>query len=197
MADKPSFKPLVPIPSDAPSFKPLIPVSSSAASQPLTPIPSTLSHLERLSSAAYSLNQLSDELTKQVCTIEETLNKLNLGVEAHVNGPNLFESEDALYTHWIRLGYGKLSGKWGLVVEELTEDVQNPDRDSCNSWAFKDAPRDFRMKVVDKIPALLEELCKKSVEVATEINEKVQFARNLTSTLTMSGSLVAKKVESK
>jgi hypothetical protein len=161
-------------PPTPPAYAPVVPDVTSE---------STLSHLERLSAAAHSLNQLSDELTKQVLAIEETLNKLNLGVEAKVNGPNLSESEDGLYTHWLRISYGKLAGKWGLLVEELSEDVQNSDRDSYAGWAFKDAPRDYRMKVVDKIPELLEALCKKSVEVAAEINKKVQFARTLVSTI--------------
>jgi len=59
------------------------------------------------------------------------------------------------------------------------EDANYPDQGERESWAFKDAPRDFRLKVVDKIPALLEALVKRSAEVTSEITMKVRFANEL------------------
>lgn len=146
-----------------------------------------IEHLSRLSTAAQTLNELSDQLTKEVTDIETALNRLNLGIWAYVNAVTLDSSDDGTYTHGLQLIYGKSSGKWGFLVDEFREDVRNPDQGERETWPFKDAPREFRIKVVDKIPALLEALVKRSSEVASEITKKVRFAQELALTVNLNG----------
>jgi len=150
-------------------------------------------HLAKLASAAQTLNDLSDQLTKEVTEIETALNKLNLGIWAHVNAVTLDSSDDGLYSHGLQLVYGKSGGKWGFLIDEYREDANYPDQGERESWAFKDAPRDFRLKVVDKIPALLEALVKRSAEVTSEITMKVRFANELALTFILNGPSDSKK----
>ena len=142
----------------------------------------TAMQISKLSMASSTLNRLSDELTKEVSEIEVTLNALNLGVRAQVKSTTLEADPDIGYCHWLNLAYGKKAGKWGFIVEELDKTLANPsDEGSYESWPFKDAPREFRLQVVDSIPALLDALAKKSDETATEITQKVKFVKDLAS----------------
>jgi hypothetical protein len=141
------------------------------------------SQLKQLSAAARTLNELSDELTAQVERIEGILGALNLGVRAHVDVETLSSSEDGMFTHWLRLAYGRRKQDWGFLIEELVEDLNNPQTDDCEVWAFRKAPRDFRLKAVDSIPALLEKLLKESAEAASSVTKKVEFTTELASSL--------------
>lgn len=143
--------------------------------------------VEKLSITARTLNELSDQLTKEVEIVESALNRLNLGIRAHANVETLDATDDGLYNHWIRLAYGRSRNGWGFLVEELTENIDCPDMDRCETWSFKEAPREFRIKVVDKIPALLEALVEKANEVAANIKSTVGTAKELVANFPGSG----------
>lgn len=140
-------------------------------------------NLQKLSTAAQILNGLSDELTAKIADIENSINKLNLGIRANVNAYTLESADDDLYSRWVRLAYGKSGSKWGFIIEELTEDLRNSERDAYESWAFRDAPREYRLKVVEKIPALLDALVIKSVEIASDIKKSVGYTTELESAI--------------
>src|SRR6266566_7253325 len=81
--------------------------------------------LKQLSSLSKSLNEVSDELSKQISAIESALNEFKLGIWAWAKEPVLTESELSdpdengqrfpfNYNHL--LGYGKHRGKWGLLI---------------------------------------------------------------------------------
>src|SRR5215469_4031938 len=121
--------------------------------------------LTELTVAAGTLNDLSNQLSKEVSAIEGVVNELNLGIRTEVHAVTLRASDPGAgdhYSHWLRLAYGKAGARWGFIIEELTEDITNPEGDSYQSWFFQEAPREFRLKVVEKIPALIEALVKKS-----------------------------------
>lgn len=137
------------------------------------------SKLPQLSKASQVLNNLSDELVKQVAGIEASLNKFNLGVSTYVVVSSSAD-EEGLWSQNLRLAYGKDGGKWGLIIERVTEDLRyGPEDTEYESWPFKDAPRELRLKVVDKIPLLLQALIKESEEVATQVRDAVAFTTDL------------------
>jgi len=150
----------------------------------LAPEPAQIhQQLQELASAAQTLNELSDQLTKFVSDIEASVNKLNIGVTANVKTEQWSDEEGLSTTIW-RLSYEKLSKQWGFAIERLTENLRwGPEAETYESWAFKDAPREHRMQAVEKIPALLEALLEKSKEVASEISGRVNYAKNLAATL--------------
>ena len=143
------------------------------------PVGKTKEYLKQLGSAAQTLNDLSDRLTNEVCTIEAAVNRLNIGIRARVELFTIEQSDDRSYTHWVQIAFGKLNGRWGFLIEECTEDLNNPDQGTRESWHFKDSPREYRLKAVEKIPDLLAALVTKSAEVAAEMSTKVTFANNL------------------
>jgi hypothetical protein len=93
-----------------------------------------------------------------------------------------WSDEEGLSSGVWRLAYGKMAGKWGFFIEYLTEDLRAGHED-YESWLFKDAPREQRIKAVEKIPLLLEALVKKSTDVASDIEGKLSYAKSLASAL--------------
>jgi hypothetical protein len=143
-------------------------------------------NLHKLSLAAKNLNELSDKLTAEVSEIEDTINKLNLGITAYV----VFEAwsdDTGLERGAWRLEYGKLMGKWGFIINYSTEDLgRGPDNEFTENWLFKDSPREKRLRAVEKIPELLAALVKKSDEVATELNTRVKYVQDLATSFSFS-----------
>jgi hypothetical protein len=143
-------------------------------------------YLQELSSTAKNVNDLTDQLTKEVSGIEAVVNRLNLGIETNVLVES-WSNEDGNHSGLWRLAYGKHTGKWCLFIEYLTEDhVSGPMADTYETWFFKDAPRDARIKAVTKIPELLAVLVQESQKVAAKIAEKVTYAQELAETLSLS-----------
>ncbi len=148
-------------------------------------------NLKQLATSAHALNKLSDQLTKEVAEIEDTINRLNLGVTANVRFEHWSNEEHTSYSSW-RLAYGKEGGKWGFVIEYVSEDLEDPFAGSHDTWPFKDSPRDKRIRAVEKIPDLLEALVKQSNELAEEISRKISYTQSIAATL-----LVAKPESTK
>jgi hypothetical protein len=137
------------------------------------------SHLQRLSSAAQTLNELSDELTKQVAHVETAINRLVLGVNASVVFNTVVDEEGTWEERW-RLAYGKEEGRWGILIERILE---SGGVERWDSWRFKDAPREQRIRAVDSIPELIEALVMQSDAFASKITEKVELAKRIAATV--------------
>ncbi len=145
-------------------------------------------YLQELSSTAKNVNDLTDQLTKEVSGIEAVVNRLNLGVETNVRVES-WSDEEGVHSGLWRLAYGKHAGKWCFSIEYLTEDHdEGPMADTYESWFFKDAPRDARIKAVGKIPELLAVLVQESRKLAEEIAGKVTYAQELAETLSQASA---------
>ena len=177
---------------------PVIRTVSALSKQPLsvTPTPLTIdiptdeeveaahsnaAKLQALANAAQNLNELSDRLNAQVAEIEGAINKLNLGVRASVEAEVVSIDESA--SRCVFFEYEKVAGKWGFVINQYIDvDPEN----TYEQWAFKDAPRDLRLKVVERIPLLLDELVTKSISLASDITDKITVAKGLISSFPQS-----------
>jgi hypothetical protein len=158
--------------------------SSDSAGKPAA-IPN---NLWRLASAAQNLNQLSDRLSEQVAELENGINKLNLGVRATVDVEA--SAVDNLVVLCLRLGYDKVGGQWGFCIDRF---IESDPEDTYEKWSFKDAPRDLRLKVVDRFPQLLDEMVNTSLKLASEINDKISLAKGLVSLLPQPSPTGSKK----
>jgi uncharacterized phage infection (PIP) family protein YhgE len=142
------------------------------------PLHEIQSNLQKLTTAAKTVNELSDQLKEEIAKIEDTLNELNLGITANVRIDN-WTDEEGNSGLW-RLAYGKEAGRWGFFIEYLAELAnRGPDSGTYESWLFKDSPREQRLKAVNYIPSLLASLAKKSGELADTITEKVEYAKGV------------------
>ena len=109
----------------------------------------------KLSVIAPELNQASDALVATIECLDERLKSLNLGLEVML-------PEDNMKT---RLSYGKLGGKWGLIISRTTNGA-------VECWLFRDAPRGLRLYSVSKIEALLVEMVAVSTKMTTRMHER-------------------------
>lgn len=140
-------------------------------------------HFEELSSLAASLNTASDELTKGVTVLDESLKKLNIGLTVWVTfrfrgDDNFPEEYDA-----DQIGYAKVNGTWGLALRNISGDHSISRFEEEGPWLFKDAPREFRLLAVDKIPDVVEALAKSATETTKKIEEKTKQVRELAAAL--------------
>ena len=144
--------------------------------------------LKQLTSLSKNLNEASDELSRQIATVESALNALNLGTWAWVYEPTMTEAElsepdakgqryELNYVH--TLGYGKHKGKWGLLVSSCWD----YDDENAEITPLRDAPREVRLKAIDKIPELLEALVKEVAALTEEASKKASQARELASAI--------------
>ena len=143
--------------------------------------------LKQLSSLSKSLNEASDELSKQISAIQSALNEFKFGIWAWVKEPILTESELSdpdetgqrfLFNYHHRLGYGKHKGKWGLLVSYAWEGT-----DEEEITFLRDAPRHVRIKATDTIPNLLDVLIKEMSTVTQEASKKASEAKELAAAL--------------
>jgi hypothetical protein len=76
------------------------------------------------------------------------------------------------------LGYGKHRGKWGLLVSYGWEDS-----DETEVIFLRDAPREVRIKAVDRIPGLLDALIQEMSALTQEASKKASEAKELAASL--------------
>jgi hypothetical protein len=155
----------------------------------LIPAVEVQTNLEKLASAAKTINELSDQLTQEISQIESVVNDLNLGIDTNVRIDS-WSDEEGNSGLW-RLAYGKMAGKWGFFVEYLSEwPGRGPDSETYETWLFKDSPRAQRLKAVEKIPDLLGALVQKSAELAEAVTKKVKYAKDLSDSVRKKGNKV-------
>jgi X-X-X-Leu-X-X-Gly heptad repeat protein len=151
-----------------------------------TPVPPSdrisASLFKQLADSAARLNSGSDELAKAIRPIDVALKKLNLGVAAWYPyiGSEEPDSDGDYYCR--RIGYAKVSGKWGLALSTVSGNAPH-DVHNYEEWLFNDAPRRMRLEALDHIPDLLEQLVKEANKVAEDLQNKAVTARKLAETI--------------
>jgi len=139
---------------------------------------------KNLSESAARLNAVSDEFARATAPIDAALKKLNLGVSASVK---YVGAQDQNGDFWERrIGYGKVSGKWGLTLSTCSGNSNYDDYDE-EAWLFNDAPRWMRIEAIDHLSELVEELVKEATKTAANLENKIDSARELANTITALG----------
>jgi hypothetical protein len=128
--------------------------------------------IQQLSAAAQDLNTVSGELGKAITAIDTVLQALNIGIPTwtRIAGGDDLPDETGFWRR--ELGYAKIGSRWGIALQEISGDYNYPERYSCESWHFSDAPRWLRIEGAGKIPELIDELIKKTRETTQEIKTK-------------------------
>lgn len=137
------------------------------------------SSFQKLRAAVNELNTASDRFTKLVGEIDAILKPLNIGIPCWVMLGHRWSGENM--SGFEQVGYAKSGGKWGIALRSVTEYPNSEDDDEV--WAFADGPRRLRLKAIDYIPALLDELAVKATEGTKDITEKTNELVGLVSAL--------------
>ncbi|MCY4659086.1 MAG: hypothetical protein OXF93_04630 [Acidobacteria bacterium] len=165
-----------------------MPRPSSAPSSSSNPSQQDLELQERVSkafgtlaSSAAELNTVSDELAVPIRAIDAVLQKLNLGVSEWV--PFWTQrSDEHEYVQQRSLGYGKISGDWGLAIRTYAGFYAD-DQPSVEEWLFNDAPRSYRLEAVEKIPDLLDALSETARKTTQDLKAKVALTQQVSTTI--------------
>lgn len=155
---------------------------------PLPPSERIAQSFKDLATSSAQLNAASDEFSRAITPIDAALKKLNVGLTVwHKYVGNRDQNGD----YWgRRIGYAKISGKWGLALSTVAGNMMDDD-ESAEEWLFNDAPRWIRLEAIDHVPALLDSLVEHVTEAATELKKKTAHARELSAMITAVAGHVA------
>jgi hypothetical protein len=135
--------------------------------------------LRKLSSLSKNLNEASDALTAELNSVETALNKLKLGVSAwvQIRTEELGSGETGISS----LGYYKLGGKWGLVLYQYLDGMQDDSDDGV--IPLREAPRDLRIEAAEKLDDLLEKLAEQASKTTDRVARTAAQAKEIASAL--------------
>jgi hypothetical protein len=146
------------------------------------PLPTRVrSSYQKLLAAATALNSASDRFAKLVAEIDAALKPLNIGITSWVQmGSKWMDDHGSI--GYDQVGYTKVGGKWCIALSQVEEFHDGRD-DGEETWAFSDGPRSLRLKAIDYLPALLDDLAKKAVDETKNIAERTTDLQQLVSAL--------------
>jgi hypothetical protein len=135
--------------------------------------------LRKLHSLSNDLNEASDKLGVELNAVEAALNKLKLGVSGWVR----IRTEDAGddYTRVYTLGYYKLKGKWGLVIGEYIEGMEDDSHDG--TIFLRDAPRELRVDAAENLADLVAKLAENATKLTKKVTARAVEAKDLAAAL--------------
>jgi hypothetical protein len=136
-------------------------------------------NFQALSVVASSLNSASDEFTRVIDVLDEALKKLNIGLVVWVIFEDRGDEQDPQRYDCDQLGYSKVDGKWGIALRHIWGHEAFEAHDEDGPWLFKDAPREMRLRSVDKIPQLIQSLFEEASSATKKIQEKTKEVREL------------------
>ncbi|MEI9974946.1 MAG: hypothetical protein WDO73_24575 [Ignavibacteriota bacterium] len=137
-----------------------------------------------LAAVSTVLNNASDRLSQNITALEGQLKNLSVGISSWVKFDDRVRVQSNYYD-FDRLGYTKVNGKWGLVIETLTGEEAGYDSDGTQeTWPFNEAPRAKRVKAVKSIPDLLDKLAKDAAKMVDEVDQQAAIVEEITKAIT-------------
>jgi hypothetical protein len=138
---------------------------------------------QKLSDAAESLNQATNEIRSAIAELDEMLAGLHLGIEGWVTFNSDNDPDQPWYRTDYEIGYAKIGGTWGTAIRAVARDLQEDEETPGDPWKFNDAPRDMRLQAVHHIPALIETLTKETSRIAQRASQSARTAKDLSISL--------------
>ena len=132
----------------------------------------------KLTESAKNINDVSNELAKPIAAMQIGLKKLNIGVACWTNiqgGTDQFE--DAYWSNDV--GYARVKGEWSLAIRSVNGILSQPDAEMETVWPFNEAPRHLRIKAVDLLPTLIEDMVQATDATTKRMGDKVPAAQSL------------------
>lgn len=136
--------------------------------------------LERAQKLAPQLGAATDELNNSITRYERALASLHLGVSARIEigrdpilGPNDEESGEH---HIEQVRFSKADGTWRLRYESGPDD--GPEH--WDSVPLVSAPREVRVRAVEFLPRLLEEMIDTAENATAKVTEKAKQLDTIT-----------------
>lgn len=71
-----------------------------------------------------------------------------------------------------QIGYDRFGAVWGIGLRTMVDEINGPDYEVPERWAFNDAPRQRRLEAIKKIPDLLEKLAEATESLADRVQKE-------------------------
>jgi len=140
------------------------------------------SNFQSLASIASTLNSASDDLSRSISVLDESLKKLNIGLPAWVTIQSRETGIEDRYDD-DQVGYSKVDGKWCISLRHIWGDYNLEEFGEAGPWPFKDAPRELRLLAAGKIPEVIEELNRIAANTAKTVQQKAREVSELASVI--------------
>jgi hypothetical protein len=177
----PSAEPTVPL--KLPTKKGTTGGAASPASMATDAVPTVASSFQRLIGTAAKLNEVSDQLTTTVHRLDTELKKLNLGVTTWVDVKYERDPDEVEFLHE-KIGYMRIGAKWGIALNSIKGLLGDDPRNyEDHLWLFTDAPRELRLRAVEKIPELIEALDRAARGLAQRVVSRIGEVNELASVI--------------
>lgn len=133
---------------------------------------------KQLNNASIELNAIASQLAKSITSLEEALNRLNLGVSAWYEIAGNEDHQNGSY--WSRdVGYTKIGYEWRIALRQLSGNHQVEDSHNEQIWVFSDAPRWMCVDGAGKLPELFDELIKRTVATTEKLKARIPQTEDL------------------
>lgn len=137
-------------------------------------LPDIQKRFATLADAASTLNEASDRLSAAIASLDDSLQKLNLGISVWFTYLDRARNDGSDRYDCDQIGYVKINGKWGLGIHRVWGDVGLDDFHESGPWAFNDAPREMRLMAVNKIPGLLHCMAENAINMTQVLGQKAK-----------------------
>jgi hypothetical protein len=153
-----------------------MPAEGPSPSEQLAPADRITAAFALLTESARQINAVSIELLRSIASLEDAINRLNVGVACWTE---FNEGSDGAYWWRESIGYADVNGKWCIAIQKSQGSEYDPERSSEKTYEFNHAPRYMRVKAVDKLPDLIEALVKATDATTERLQKKVTPTRDL------------------
>ncbi len=126
-------------------------------------------------------------VTYVVTTLDSALQRLNLGIVVWVEVSRNHDEKFPATFECEQLGYAKTNGNWGLAIRKLLGNVNSPENSKVRDiWLFNDAPRGVRLRAVEKLPEVIDQLARSAMRTAERLKKKVAETRGFATSIGVS-----------
>jgi len=132
-----------------------------------------------LAQTASELNSATKRLSETIAALDDSLKGLNLGISSWIQFASS-TSADGLVEETHELGYAKINGKWGVAIRHISWFAPDPEQNQVKEWLFADASRELRLKAIDYVPKLIEQLNNDAQNYTAKLTHKIAEAEELT-----------------
>lgn len=132
----------------------------------------------RLRVSASQIKAVSNELDQHVTALERALAKLDLRVACWTRLSEWMGPDNDTFKRTY-VGYSEYGRDWRIVVQTSEGRDSLPDQEDEKTWPFEQAPQYLRVKAIDRLPELVEELVTSVDKTAERMRKKVGPAAEL------------------
>jgi hypothetical protein len=144
----------------------------------------SLTSFQQLSEAAASLNKATDELTETITQLNQALNRLNIGIPVWVKVVQWDDERNMGAYEVEQLGFAKIEGEWSIGIRRVEGHDDSPEPDEVREiWPFNSAPRELRLRAVNELPNVIDELGNAAAKTAQAVTKKLAEAKAFTAAL--------------